>query len=47
MSEEKERFKVGFREEMHERIEQGIGNKECEEVFKNEKNKELKNCVKT
>ncbi|WP_240708225.1 apolipoL family protein [Helicobacter pylori] len=36
MSEEKERFKVGFREEMHEHIEKGIENKECEEIFKNE-----------
>ncbi|GAA7445642.1 hypothetical protein MM0357_10000 [Helicobacter pylori] len=42
VSEEKERFKVGFREEMHERIEQGIGNKECEEVFKNEQEQRTK-----
>ncbi|GAA8927836.1 hypothetical protein SLK231_04350 [Helicobacter pylori] len=49
VSEEKERFKVGFREEMHERIEQGIGNKECEEVFKNEqeqRTKELRENIK-
>ncbi|EQL57155.1 hypothetical protein N411_05900 [Helicobacter pylori FD535] len=36
VSEEKERFKVGFREEMHARIEKGIENKECKTMFKHE-----------
>lgn len=29
-------FKFDFRKEMHERIERGIGNKECKEIFDNE-----------
>ncbi|MFA4763175.1 hypothetical protein VQM69_02280, partial [Helicobacter pylori] len=29
-------FKSDFRKEMHERIERGIGNNECKEIFKNE-----------
>ncbi|GAA7273431.1 hypothetical protein HpM004_05220 [Helicobacter pylori] len=36
MSEEKERFKVGFREEMHVHIEKGIENEECKTMFKHE-----------
>ncbi|GAA7400928.1 hypothetical protein BD0140_10760 [Helicobacter pylori] len=35
-SEEKDRFKVGFREEMHARIDDGIGNEECKTMFKHE-----------
>ncbi|GAA8483978.1 hypothetical protein KKKH38_08950 [Helicobacter pylori] len=35
-SEEKNRFKVGFREEMHAHIEKGIENKECKIMFKHE-----------
>lgn len=29
-------FEFNFRKEMHERIERGIGNNECKEIFKNE-----------
>ncbi|WP_238700222.1 MICOS complex subunit MIC60 [Helicobacter pylori] len=36
MSEEKDRFKVGFREEMHAHIDDGIGNEECKTMFKHE-----------
>ncbi|ADU79837.1 hypothetical protein HPIN_02970 [Helicobacter pylori India7] len=36
MSEEKERFKVGFREEMHAHIDDDIGNEECKIMFKHE-----------
>lgn len=49
MSEEKDRFKVGFREEMYARIEKGIENKECEEIFKDEqeqRTKELRENIK-
>ncbi|GAA7660443.1 hypothetical protein HpMMM63_03640 [Helicobacter pylori] len=35
-SEEKDRFKVGFREEMHAHIDDGIGNEECKIMFKHE-----------
>ncbi|TPH47746.1 hypothetical protein FIM73_02335 [Helicobacter pylori] len=35
-SEEKDRFKVGFREEMHEHIDDGIENEECKTMFKHE-----------
>ncbi|GAA8025838.1 hypothetical protein HpCS43_08170 [Helicobacter pylori] len=35
-SEEKDRFKVGFREEMHAHIDDGIGNEECKTMFKHE-----------
>ncbi|WP_447379214.1 hypothetical protein [Helicobacter pylori] len=31
-----ERFKSDLREEMYERIEKDIGNKECKEIFENE-----------
>ncbi|GAA7308791.1 hypothetical protein HpBGD107_06610 [Helicobacter pylori] len=36
MSEEKDRFKVGFREEMHAHIDDDIGNEECKIMFKHE-----------
>ncbi len=36
VSEEKDRFKVGFREEMHARIDDDIGNEECKIMFKHE-----------
>ncbi|GAA9265521.1 hypothetical protein TH0144_14390 [Helicobacter pylori] len=36
MSEEKDRFKVGFREEMHAHIDDGIENEECKTMFKHE-----------
>ncbi len=36
MSEEKDRFKVGFREEMHEHIDDDIENEKCKEIFENE-----------
>ncbi|WP_326497736.1 hypothetical protein [Helicobacter pylori] len=36
VSEEKDRFKVGFREEMHEHIDDDIGNEECKTMFKHE-----------
>nr|WP_232732678.1 MICOS complex subunit MIC60 [Helicobacter pylori] len=36
MSEEKDRFKVGFREEMHARIDDDIGNEECKTMFEHE-----------
>ncbi|GAA8504970.1 hypothetical protein HpNP99_10900 [Helicobacter pylori] len=35
-SEEKDRFKVGFREEMHAHIDDDIGNEECKIMFKHE-----------
>ncbi|GAA8954035.1 hypothetical protein HpEKB34_06810 [Helicobacter pylori] len=37
VSKEIERFKTDFRIEMYERIEKDIGNKECKEIFKNER----------
>ncbi len=37
VSKEIERFKSDFRREMHECIEKDIGNKECEEIFENER----------
>ncbi|GAA8946728.1 hypothetical protein HpSLK40_11230 [Helicobacter pylori] len=46
---ETERFKVGFREEMHAHIEKGIENKECEEIFEDEREqrtKELRENIK-
>lgn len=36
VSEEKDRFKVGFREEMHAHIDDDIGNEECKIMFKHE-----------
>ncbi|GAA7311645.1 hypothetical protein HpM063_11930 [Helicobacter pylori] len=36
MSEEKDRFKVGFREEMHVHIDDDIGNEKCKIMFKHE-----------
>ncbi|WP_390469219.1 GTPase [Helicobacter pylori] len=36
MSEEKDRFKVGFREEMHAHIDDDIGNEKCKIMFKHE-----------
>ncbi|GAA7812320.1 hypothetical protein HpBT0258_07030 [Helicobacter pylori] len=33
---ETERFKVGFREEMHAHIDDDIGNEECKIMFKHE-----------
>ncbi|GAA7390903.1 hypothetical protein BD0138_11460 [Helicobacter pylori] len=35
-SEEKDRFKVGFREEMHAHIDDDIGNEKCKTMFKHE-----------
>ncbi|WP_232780166.1 apolipoL family protein [Helicobacter pylori] len=35
-SEEKDRFKVGFREEMHAHIDDDIGNEECKTMFEHE-----------
>lgn len=32
-----DQFKFNFRKEMHERIERGIGNNECKEIFDNER----------
>ncbi len=37
VSKEIERFKTDFRIEMYERIEKGIENKECKEIFENER----------
>ncbi|GAA8131712.1 hypothetical protein HpBT112_11760 [Helicobacter pylori] len=37
VSKEIERFKTDFRIEMYERIEKDIGNKECKEIFENER----------
>ncbi|GHR57233.1 hypothetical protein VN0511_08110 [Helicobacter pylori] len=37
VSKEIERFKTDFRIEMYKRIEKDIGNKECKEIFKNER----------
>ncbi len=37
VSKEIERFKTDFRIEMNERIEKDIGNKECKEIFENER----------
>ncbi|GAA8962136.1 hypothetical protein HpSP30_08770 [Helicobacter pylori] len=42
VSKEIERFKSDFRREMHECIEKDIGNKECEEIFENEREQRTK-----
>ncbi|EPZ73512.1 hypothetical protein N203_06475 [Helicobacter pylori UM084] len=49
VSEEKDRFKVGFREEMHAHINKNIEDEECKEIFKNEqeqRTKELRENIK-
>ncbi len=47
VSKEIERFKTDFRIEMYERIEKDIENKECEEIFKNEREQGMKELDRT
>ncbi len=47
VSKEIERFKSDFRREMYERIEKDIENKECEEIFKNERNQGIRELSRT
>ncbi len=47
VSKEIERFKTDFRIEMYECIEKDIGNKECEEIFKNEREQGMKELDRT
>ncbi len=47
VSKEIERFKTDFRIEMYERIEKDIGNKECKEIFENEREQGMKELDRT
>ncbi len=42
-----ERFKTDFRIEMYERIEKDIENKECKEIFENEREQGMKELDRT
>ncbi|GAB0055141.1 hypothetical protein YGH035_09590 [Helicobacter pylori] len=47
VSKEIERFKTDFRIEMYEHIDRGIENKECEEIFENEREQGMKELDRT
>ncbi len=47
VSKEIERFKTDFRIEMYECIEKDIKNKECKEIFKNEREQDMKELDRT
>ncbi len=47
VSKEIERFKTDFRIEMYVRIEKDIGNKECKEIFENEREQGMKELDRT